>query len=42
MLQEFDERNRDILININGELTPRDQAGVSPFDAVVPGRDAVW
>ncbi len=42
MLQEFDERNRDILININGELSPRDQAGVSPFDSVVQGGDAVW
>ncbi len=42
MLQEYDERNRDILININGELSGRDQAGVSPFDSVVQGGDAVW
>ncbi len=42
MLQEYDERNRDILININGELYARDRAGVSPFDSVVQGGDAVW
>jgi len=42
MLQTFDERNRDLLININGELIHRDQAGVSPFDSVVQGGDAVW
>lgn len=42
MLQKFDERNRNLLININGELKHRDQAGVSPFDSVVQGGDAVW
>ncbi len=42
MLQKFDERNRDLLININGELTHRDKAGVSPFDSAVQGGDAVW
>jgi len=42
MLQRFDERNRDILININGRLLPRDQAGVSPFDSAVQGGDAVY
>ena len=42
MQQTFDERNRDLLININGRLLPRDQAGVSPFDSVVQGGDAVW
>lgn len=42
MLQRFDERNRDILININGELINREKAGVSPFDSVVQGGDAVW
>src|SRR5262245_55556516 len=42
MLQKFDERNRDILININGKLMPRDQAGISPFDSAVQGGDAVW
>ena len=42
MLQTFDERNRNILVNINGTLTPRDQAGVSPFDSAVQGGDLVW
>ncbi|MCH2123621.1 MAG: aminotransferase class IV [Pirellulaceae bacterium] len=42
MLQKFDERNRDLLININGKLIHRDTAGVSPFDSVVQGGDAVW
>jgi len=42
MLQEFDQRNRDILINVGGRLAHRDEAGVSPFDSVVQGGDAVW
>ena len=42
MLQRFDERNRDILVNINGELHHRDEAGISPFDSAVQGGDAVW
>src|SRR3954465_4304911 len=42
MLQQFDERNRDLVININGELLHRDRAGISPFDSAVQGGDAVW
>ena len=42
MLQTYNEKNRDILININGDLVHRDQAGISPFDSVVQGGDAVW
>ncbi len=42
MLQTFNEKNRDLLVNINGELIHRDQAGVSPFDSAVQGGDAVW
>jgi branched-chain amino acid aminotransferase len=42
MLQRFDERNRDLIVNINGRLLHRDEAGVSPFDSVVQGGDAVW
>ena len=42
MLQTFDERNKDIQININGELFHRDLAGISPFDSVVQGGDGVW
>ena len=42
MLQSFDERNRDLIVNVNGKLSHRDEAGVSPFDSVVQGGDAVW
>ena len=42
MLQKFDERNRDLIVNINGELLHRDKAGISPFDSAVQGGDAVW
>jgi len=42
MLQTFNEKNRDLLVNINGRLIHRDQAGVSPFDSGVQGGDAVW
>ena len=39
MLQSFDPRNADILINVAGELMHRDVARVSPFDSVVQGGD---
>jgi len=42
VLQKFDPRNRDLIVNINGRLVHRDQAGVSPFDSSVQGGDAVW
>src|ERR1700734_3896429 len=42
MLQSYDERNRDLIVNVGGTLTHRDQAGVNPFDSVVQGGDAVW
>ncbi len=42
MLQNYDPRNSDILVNINGKLVHRDQAAVSPFDSSVQGGDAVW
>jgi len=42
MLQTFNEKNRDILVNINGTLIHRNQAGISPFDSAVQGGDAVW
>ena len=42
MLQGFNEKNKDLIININGKLVHRDQAGVSPFDSAVQGGDAVW
>ena len=42
MLQQYNEKNRDLIVNINGRLVHRDQAGVSPFDSAVQGGDAVW
>ena len=42
MLQTYDERNRDLVVNVGGTLTHRDRAAVSPFDSVVQGGDAVW
>src|SRR5882672_3370271 len=42
MLQNYDPRNQGILINVNGALLHRDQAGISPFDSAVQGGDAVW
>src|SRR5262249_31369353 len=42
MLQPFNENNRDLIVNINGKLVHRDQAGISPFDSAVQGGDAVW
>ena len=42
MLQKFDYRNRDLFVNINGEVLRRDKAGISPFDSAVQGGDAVW
>ena len=42
MLQKFNEKNRDLLININGKLLHRDEAGISPFDSIVQGGDGVW
>lgn len=42
MLQPFNDKNRDLIVNINGRLLHRDQAGISPFDSAVQGGDAVW
>jgi branched-chain amino acid aminotransferase len=42
LLQKFDERNRDLIVNVGGRLSHREDAGVSPFDSVVQGGDAVW
>jgi branched-chain amino acid aminotransferase len=42
MLQQFNEKNRDLLVNINSRLVHRDEAGISPFDSAVQGGDAVW
>src|SRR6202171_6512285 len=42
MLQKFNEKNRDLIVNINGRLVHRDKASVSPFDSALQGGDAVW
>src|SRR5437660_2835039 len=42
MLQTFDEKNRNLIVNINGALVHRADAAISPFDSVVQGGDAVW
>jgi len=42
MLQRYDERNADVRYWVNGVLRHRDEPGLSPFDSVVQGGDAVW
>jgi len=42
MLQQFNEQNRNLIVNVNGRLLHRDEAGISPFDSAVQGGDAVW
>ncbi len=37
-----DERNRDVLVYINGEFHPRDEAKVSVFDSGFLVGDGVW
>ena len=38
----IDKRNEAILVHINGELVPRNEAKISVFDSAVQGGDAVW
>ena len=42
MLQQWNEKNRDLIVNINGRLAHRNEAAISPFDSAVQGGDAVW
>ncbi len=42
MLQKFNPKNRNLIVNINGQLVQRGEAGISPFDSAVQGGDAVW
>src|SRR5262249_21033275 len=42
MLQKFNPKNRDLIVNIDGQLVHRDKAAISPFDSAVQGGDAVW
>jgi branched-chain amino acid aminotransferase len=42
MHQQYNPKNKDLIVNINGRLVHRDEAGISPFDSAVQGGDAVW
>jgi len=42
MRQRYDERNADLRYWVDGVLRHRDEPGISPFDSVVQGGDAVW
>lgn len=42
MLQQFNPKNKDIKVYIDGEFYHREEAKVSVFDSVVQGGDAVW
>lgn len=42
MLQQYNPNNDNLVVNINGSLVHREQAGVSPFDSSVQNGDAVW
>src|SRR5438309_3121731 len=42
MLQKLNPKNRNLIVNINGELVHRDKAAISPFDSTAQGGDAVW
>ena len=42
MKQNFNPQNKDLIVNINGDLVHRDEARVSPFDSLVQGGDGVW
>ncbi len=39
---DVDERNKDVLIYVNGELFPRDEAKISVFDSGYLVGDGVW
>ncbi len=41
-MNPIDPRNADILVGINNELKPRNDARISVFDSAVQGGDAVW
>lgn len=42
MLQQFNPKNKDLKVWINGNLYHRDDAKISVFDSAVQGGDAVW
>ena len=42
MLQEYNPKNADLLVYVNGKLLHRNEAHISAFDSSVQGGDAVW
>lgn len=42
MLQKYNPVNENLIYSVNGRLFRRDEPGISPFDSVVQGGDAVW
>lgn len=42
MLQQFNEKNKDLIIYVGGELLHRDEAKLSVFDSLVQGGDGIW
>ena len=42
MIQQFDKRNENIKVWIDGNLYHRDEAKISVFDSLAQGGDAVW
>ena len=42
MLQEYNPKNENIFIHVNGELLRRKEAKVSVFDSIVQNGDGVW
>ena len=42
MIQQFDKRNENIKVWIDGNLYHRDEAKISVFDSLSQGGDAVW
>jgi branched-chain amino acid aminotransferase len=42
MLQTYNPANVDLIVNVDGKLVHREEAGVSPFDSSVQNGDAVW
>ncbi|MDP6114121.1 MAG: aminotransferase class IV [Planctomycetota bacterium] len=42
MLQKQNPENKDLILNMDGQLVHRDEAGVSPFDSSFQNGDTVW
>jgi len=42
MQQSYDPRNDDLQVWIDGTITHRDEARISPFDSLAQGGDGVW